>query len=143
MKVKDIMRGKVVTLHVGDSLDVAEDIMGMGHIRHLPVVDAEERVVGIVSQRDLFGATISSVLNFSKDKEQKWMHTIKVRDVMSPEVTTIDREAGLEEAVDKLVTEKFGCLPVVDKDGKLVGLLTETDCLRCFHDLLKTKQTAS
>lgn len=143
MKVKDIMRGKVVTLHVGDTLDVAGDIMGMGYIRHLPVVDTENRVVGIVSQRDLFRASISSVLKFSKDKEQEWMHTIKVRDVMSPEVTTIDREAGMVEAVDKLVAEKFGCLPVVDEDGKLVGLLTETDCLRCFHDLLKTRQTVS
>lgn len=139
MKVKDIMRGKVVSLHVGDTLDVVGDIIDMGHIRHLPVVDTENRVVGIVSQRDLFHATASSVLKLSQEKEQEWMHSIKVRDVMSPEVTTINHEAGMTEAVDKLVTQKFGCLPVVDEQDKLVGLLTETDCLRCFHDLLKMR----
>jgi len=139
MKVKDIMRSQVVSLHVGDTLDVVEDIMGMGHIRHLPVVDTDNRVVGILSQRDLLRATASSVLSLPQDKEQEWMHAIKVRDVMTPEVTTISGEAGMAEAVDKLVTQKFGCLPVVDEQGKLAGLLTETDCLRCFHNLLKMR----
>ena len=139
MKVKDIMRSKVVSLHVGDTLDVVGDITDMGHIRHLPVVDAENRVVGIISQRDLFRATASSVLQLPQYKEQEWMHSIKVRDVMIPEVTTISDEAGMAEAVDKLVTQKFGCLPVVDAQGKLAGLLTETDCLRCFHGLLKLR----
>lgn len=139
MKVKDIMRDQVVSLHVGDTLDVVEDIMGMGHIRHLPVVDTDNRVVGILSQRDLFRATASSVLSLPQDKEQEWLHAMKVRDVMTPAVTTIDREAGMAQAVDALVTQKFGCLPVVDEHGKLVGLLTETDCLRCFHNLLKLR----
>lgn len=139
MKVKDIMRSKVVSLHVGDTLNVVGDIMDMGHVRHLPVVDVENCVVGIVSQRDLFRATASSVLSLPHDKEQEWMHAIKVRDVMSPEVTTISGEAGMAEAVEKMVTQKFGCLPVVDEQDKLVGLLTETDCLRCFHDLLKIR----
>jgi CBS domain-containing protein len=56
---------------------------------------------------------------------------------MTKEVIQIGAEAGVVEAVDKIVTAKIGCLPVADEDGKLVGLLTETDCLRCFRDLLK------
>jgi len=63
--------------------------------------------------------------------------TVRVSDVMTKEVTLIGAEAGVVEAVDKMVTAKFGCLPVVDGDSTLVGLLTETDCLRCFRDLLK------
>ena len=137
MKVKDLMRTNVVTLHSSDALGIAEDIMNMGRIRHLPVVDADNRVVGIVTQRDLYKASISSVLGFAQAKEHEWLAKVRVRDVMTKEVTAIAPEAGVVEAVDKLVTAKFGCLPVVDEHGTLVGLLTETDCLRCFRDLLK------
>jgi CBS domain-containing membrane protein len=137
MKVKDLMRTNVVSLHIGDTLGVAEDIMSMGRIRHLPVVDEEHRVVGLVSQRDLFRASVSSVLGFDRAKEHEWMGKIKVRDIMTKQVVMIDAEAGVAEAVDKLVSDKLGCLPVADEQGKLVGLVTETDCLRCFRDLLK------
>lgn len=137
MKVKDVMRTNVVSLRVADTLGVAEDIMSMGRIRHLPVVDEDNRVVGLVSQRDLFRASISSVLGFDRSKEHEWMGTIKIRDVMTKQITLVDSEASMSEAVDKFVTDKIGCLPVVDDQGKLVGLLTETDCLRCFRDLLK------
>jgi len=137
MKVQDLMRTNVVTLHSSDALDIAADIMNMGRIRHLPVVDADNRVVGIVTQRDLYRASISSVLGFAQAKEHEWLGQVTVRDVMTKEVTAIGPEAGVVEAVDKLVTAKFGCLPVVDEHGTLVGLLTETDCLRCFRDLLK------
>jgi CBS domain-containing protein len=137
MKVKDLMRTHVVTLHSMDMLGVAEDIMSMGRIRHLPVVDTDNRVVGMVTQRDLYKASISSVLGFDRTKEHEWLGKVKVQDVMTKTVTMIGSEAGVVEAVDKMVMEKIGCLPVIDEQGKLMGLLTETDCLRCFRDLLK------
>jgi CBS domain-containing protein len=137
MKVKDLMRTHVVTLHFTDTLSVAEDIMSMGRIRHLPVLDGINRVVGVVTQRDLYKASISSVLGFNPAKEHEWLGKVKVQDVMNKTVTMIGPEAGIVEAVDKMVTEKIGCLPVVDAQGKLMGLLTETDCLRSFGDLLK------
>lgn len=137
MKVKDLMHTHIVTLHSSDALNVAEDIMSMGRIRHLPVLDGGNRVVGVVTQRDLYKASISSVLGIDRTREQEWLGKVKVRDMMTTTVTMIGAEAGVVEAVDKMVTEKIGCLPVVDEQGKLMGLLTETDCLRCFRDLLK------
>lgn len=137
MKVKDLMRTNVVTLQAADVLGVADDIMSMGRIRHLPVVDPANRVIGIVTQRDLYRASVSSVLGFDRAKEHEWLGQVRVRDIMTTNVITIDAEAGVVEAVDKMITGKIGSLPVVDENGKLVGLLTETDCLRCFHDLLK------
>ena len=137
MKVKDVMRSSVVTLGADDNLSVADDVMTMGRIRHLPVVDGRRRVVGLVTQRDLYKAAMSSVLGFTKAKEHEWLGTIKVSDVMTKKVMTIDTEAGITDAVDKMLSKKFGCLPVTDTEGCLVGLLTESDCLRCFHDLLK------
>lgn len=137
MKVRDIMHTNVVTLHSSDKLNVADDIMTMGRLRHLPVVDGHNRVMGIVTQRDLYKAAISSVLGFDRDKEQEWLENVKVADVMTTQVVTVAAEAGVSETVDKLLTMKIGCLPVVDAEGKLIGMITETDCLRCFRDLLK------
>lgn len=137
MKVRDLMHTSVITLDSSDKLNVAEDIMTMGRMRHLPVVDRHNRVVGIVTQRDLYKAAISSVLGFDRDKEQEWLGRVSVADVMTKEVVTVAAEAGVIETVDKLLTMKIGCLPVVDAEGKLIGVITETDCLRCFRDLLK------
>ena len=137
MKVKDVMRSRVVTLGAEDNLSVVDDVMSMGRIRHLPVVDGHRRVVGIVTQRDLYKAAMSSVLGFTKAKEHEWFGKVKVGDVMTKKVTTIDTEAGITDAVNKMLSKKFGCLPVTDKEGRLLGLLTESDCLRCFRDLLK------
>jgi acetoin utilization protein AcuB len=137
MKVKDLMRTKVVSLRVEDTLGVADDIMSMGRIRHLPVVDDQNRVVGIVTQRDLYRASISSVLGFDRSKEHEWLGKVRVQDIMTRKVIMISPEAGVSDAVEKFVSEKIGCLPVADAQGKLMGLLTETDCLRCFRDLLK------
>lgn len=137
MKVRDIMHTSVITLQSGAKLSIAEDIMTMGRIRHLPVVDGHARVVGIVTQRDLYKAAISSVLGFDPDKEHQWLGKVTVADVMTKEVVTVSAEAGVMDAVEKMLTLKIGCLPVVDAEGKPAGVLTETDCLRCFRDLLK------
>ena len=56
---------------------------------------------------------------------------------MTKKVTTIDMEAGTTDAVDKMLSKTCGCLPVTDNEGCLVGLITESDCLRCLRDLLK------
>lgn len=137
MKVKDVMRTNVVTLHVTDNLGVADDVMKMGRIRHLPVVDSQRQVVGLLTQRDLYKAAISSVLGFTKTKAHEWLGKINVGEVMTGAVTSVDMDAGIVEAVDKMLSKKFGCLPVTDRDGRLVGLITESDCLRCFRDLMK------
>jgi CBS domain-containing protein len=137
MKVRDIMHTSVITLQSSDKLSVAEDIMTMGRIRHIPVVDGHYRVVGILTQRDLYKAAISTVLGFDRDKEHEWLGKVTVADVMTKDVVSVSAEAGVMDAVDKMLTMKIGCLPVVDAEGKPTGLLTETDCLRCFRDLLK------
>jgi CBS domain-containing protein len=130
------MNRDVVTLAVDDALDIAKDIMTLGRIRHLPVVGAGGRLVGIVTQRDLLKASLSSVLSLSARAERDWLAKVRVGDVMSSPVVTIGPDVPVSEAVETMLVRKFGCLPVVD-DGTLVGLVTETDCLRHLDDLLR------
>ena len=139
MKVKDLMQTDLVTLRTNDTLDVAEDIMGMGRFRHLPVVHADMRLVGMVSQRDLLRASVSSFLKMSAHKRQQWLGTIAVREVMSKRVVAVEAETDIAEALHLLLSEKFGCLPVVEYK-KLVGILTDTDLLAYLQSLLPAGQ---
>lgn len=134
MFVADLMQCEVVTLQASDTLDLADDIMRLGRIRHLPVV-VGERVVGILSQRDLFRAAISSVLAFRPTAEREWLGKIRVEEVMAKRVVTARSDWTIRQAVDVMLDKRIGCLPVVD-DGRLVGLLSETDCLRLLGRML-------
>jgi len=134
MLVRDLMQRDVVTLKLGDSLGLAEDIMELGRIRHLPVTSGGV-VVGVVSQRDLYRAAVSSMLRMSRSAERQWLAEIPVHNVMSDDVYTIEPDASVQRAVDVMLTRRIGCLPVVEH-GKLVGLLSETDCLRYLARVL-------
>jgi acetoin utilization protein AcuB len=134
MDIEHLMEREVVTLDASDTLDLADDIMRLGRIRHMPVLSAG-RLVGILSQRDLFRAGISSVLAFRRAAESEWLSKIAVREVMTTHVFTIAPTAPIREAVAVMLAKRVGCLPVV-RDGQLVGLLSESDCLRYLARLL-------
>jgi CBS domain-containing membrane protein len=135
MQVWQLMSSDVVTLDAKATLDVAGDLMTLKRIRHLPVVHGDE-LVGLVSQRDLFLAGVSSVLQFRRSAEKEWLAHIKIAEVMSRDVITVAPEADAEEAVTRMLDHKIGCLPVV-AGGKLVGLLSETDLLRYLRRILQ------
>ncbi len=127
MKVRDIMVKEVATLDINDELSLANDIMRLGRIRHLPVVDGG-RLVGIVSERDLFRSSLAQALGYGTKTTREIMKTLSIKDVMVPEVVTIAPDAEACDAVQLMLDKKIGCVPVVDKD-RLVGLITETDIL--------------
>jgi len=134
MQVWQLMSSDVATLDVNTTLNVADDLMQLKRIRHLPVL-AGGRLVGLITQRDLFLAGVSSVLSFRRQAEKEWLGHIRIKEVMTTDLVTIAREADVEEAVTRMLEHKIGCLPVVAA-GKLVGLLTETDCLRYLRRIL-------
>lgn len=126
--VKEIMVKEPVTLECDDILDVADDIMALGRIRHLPILE-RGRVVGVLSQRDLFHSALVKVLGFKQREQKDLMRTVRVREVMSRPVITISPDAAVKEAARLMMEEKIGCLPVVEGE-KFVGVVTETDILR-------------
>jgi len=126
--VQEIMTTQVETLKRSDSLRTAKDIMERNKIRHFPVVE-NGKVVGVVSHRDLLGASLSSTLAYRKDKENAFLDNLSLAGVVHEPAITIRRDASIQEAARLMTDEKIGCLPVVDGDG-LVGLVSETDILR-------------
>jgi len=135
MTVDDLMEREVVTLNAGDTLSLADDVMRLGRIRHLPVVE-EGLLVGILSQRDLFRAAVSSVLQLAQSSEREWLARIPVRAVMTPTVISVPPGTSIRRAVEIMLEKRIGCLPVAER-GRLLGLLSETDCLRHLAHLLR------
>ncbi len=127
MKVKEVMVKEVATLDANDELSLANDIMRLGRIRHLPVVDGA-RLVGIVSERDLFRSSLAQALGYGGENSRELMKTLHIKDIMVREIITISPELDLCQAVKMMVDKKIGCLPVVEHD-RLVGLITETDIM--------------
>jgi CBS domain-containing protein len=134
IKVRDLMQVDPITVDVSARLDVADQLMRVERIRHLPVVAAGS-VVGIVTERDLYRAAASSMLGLRPGTEEDWLARIPVSEMMTGEVLTAHPDATLASAVELMVRERIGCLPVVE-DGVLVGLVSETDCLRHLAELL-------
>jgi CBS domain-containing protein len=126
---KDVMSYQIVTLSVDDHLDLAEDIMRLGQIRHMPVVDGT-RLVGVVSSRDLLAASLSKALDFEPLERRTHIGSVEVRKVMSTDLFTVAPDDPLEMVASVMVEHKVGCVPVADSDANLVGLVTETDLLK-------------
>lgn len=130
MKVKEIMAKEVATLKVDDELSLAEDIMHLGRIRHLPVTDGD-KLVGIISERDLFKASLASVIDYDYQIKRDYMKTVVIKEVMKTDLITVQPDASVKEAAEMMLHHKIGCLPVVE-GYRMVGLITETDILRLY-----------
>ena len=127
-RVGDIMKRQVVSVGVGDRLSTVEDIMTLGGVRHMPVVRGG-KLVGVVSERDLLRASLSNLEATSRDDRRAFLHAVEIRTVMSSPPIVIGANAGITHAARLMADHKIGCLPVVDDEGDLVGLITETDVL--------------
>ena len=129
------MSKKVFTIQEDKKLIGAKEIMDWAHIRHVPVVNAKQEVVGMISHRDLLAASISSAgLKVSDEERNRQLGTIPLQSVMRSPVKTIDTTATIQEAARMMRSQKIGCLPVVER-GKLVGILTDYDLLRVVEEL--------
>lgn len=127
------MSQKMVTISESDTLSTVEDIMTLGHVRHMPVVKAGQ-LVGVVSERDLLRASLSNLTGFGSDERRAFLHVVEITRVMSAPAITVAPEASVEEAAQVMAERKIGCLPVVEGED-LVGIITETDVLRYFAGL--------
>ena len=123
MIVHDRMSSHPVTIDPETSTLVALNMMQYHRLRHLPVVNADGHVVGIVAERDL-------------------LHThLEVAEVMVHDVVTVEPQTSIGDAAMLMARHHFGSLPVVNEEGKLVGILTESDIFRAFADLLSEQRS--
>ena len=133
-QVKTYMTGSPIALEAGAPALAALDLMIDHCVRHLPVIDAERRVVGVVGFNDLraaFPIPISLSAPATSD-ERRELLGLAVSDVMSDAPITIDAKQPVEKAAQIMLDKRISCLPVVDDEGRLDGILSESDLLQAL-----------
>lgn len=125
-QVRDLMSPLVRTLERNDKLSIADTVMRNERIRHLPILDDAGRLVGIVSQRDLFLNALVRALGHGTVVRDRALGSIAVKQVMTEEVVTTTPETPITAAAQIMVDRKIGCLPVVEGNA-VVGILSESD----------------
>ncbi len=127
--VRDLMVDPVVTLGRNDRLSVANNLLKQERIRHIPVLDDDGRLCGIVTQRDLFRGALLRALGYGSRIADKMYESLPVKEAMTSDVLTTSPETPVREAAHVMLENKVGCLPVVVA-GKLVGIITEGDFVK-------------
>ncbi|BDG06248.1 CBS domain-containing protein [Anaeromyxobacter oryzae] len=125
--VADFMTKDLVTVRESDDVALAESLLRLGGIRHLPVV-RDGRVVGLLTHRDVLRSS-QSAKTAARD--------LPVRDVMTPDPVCVRATSSLAHAARLMLERKYGCLPVADDEGKLVGIVTEADFVRFAADVVR------
>ncbi len=133
MNVRNLMATDVVTVDRNDDLRLVDDIMAERGIRHIPVVE-DDAIVGMVTQRDMFKAQMSSAMGYGEKSQRSFLHTVLVKEIMTYPVITIGPETPVVEAADLIMRKGIGCLPVVQGD-RLVGVITKTNLLQRLRGL--------
>jgi CBS domain-containing membrane protein len=129
--VRDLMTERVFTLKGRDDLAALYDLMDSRHVRHVPVVDNDGELIGLVTDRDLSRSALGAVEELPLSVERDILRRRRVRDIMATEPDVIEPDATLREAAELLLENKVGCLPVVE-GLHLVGILTEADFVRDY-----------
>lgn len=124
--VSEVMTRDVYSIDENDQLaNLLEAMKSLG-VRHIPVTDGDH-LVGLVTERDLLRISTSTLLPNYKESDAFLKKTFHVRDVMQTEVTSVQPETPLLEAGRILHRQRIGCLPIVDSNNVLLGILTEAD----------------
>ena len=141
LKIKDIMTSEVFVLHAAQTLELLRSLMRIKHVRHVPIVDPDNTFVGLMTHRDLLAQTISHLAEVDDEEQEYLDRHIHIMNIMKTDVTTVDPEMDVCNAITMLLEHKYGCLPVVT-DGKLVGIVTEADFLKLTLDLLRKSESS-
>ncbi len=140
--VGDLMTRDVSVVRASDSLLFAYRIMRRRRIRHLPVVDADHHVVGVITQRDLLAAQSSSLGLGGEEALVRVLARSEASDVMETHVSTARADEPAAEAGRRMLRHKIGCLPVVTRVGVLAGIVTAEDFLRWATEHMIVPDTA-
>lgn len=124
MLVRDCMSTRPVTIRSDADYKVGLRLMQEHDLHHVPVLDAEKKLIGIVAERDLLLAAAHHLQS-----------VVEVGEVMHRGVVTATRNMPIADAAALMIDHRIGGLPVVDARGRVVGVITETDIFRAFVEM--------
>lgn len=137
MLVREVMSPDPITIRPDDTLRTAQELMAGCGCRRLPVIDESQRLVGIITDRDVRLALNSPLIMRERWQDDMLVTQTTVEVCMTPEPVTIEPDAPLIEAVDLLLKRNISGLPVIE-NNRLVGIITITDMLHALRNVLST-----
>jgi acetoin utilization protein AcuB len=138
MIVRQIMKQDITTLRSDDPISLALATMKKNKIRHIPIVNESNQLIGIVTERDVKDASPSI---FQLELKEDFLNK-PIKEIMSTDLITGHPLDFVEEVAAIIIDNKIGCLPIL-QDQQLVGLITESDLLHTFVKLTGADQPAS
>ena len=141
--VKDIMTRNVVTVNQNSTLLELKNLMYDHDLRRLPVVNDAGQVVGIVTNTDVSMASPTDASTLSRYEASYLLSRIKVKDVMTHSVKTVYDSAGLEDVADIMYHDRIHSVPVIDDNGNLCGIVTDTDVFRAMAEIFGVAQNST
>jgi CBS domain-containing protein len=138
MKVVDLMTNDPLTVTAAETVGKANELMAENNIRQIPVVNGRE-LLGIVTDRDI-RAFLSEALVGEPEARERALETA-VREIMTTEPLSMAPDDDLKDAVEMLIEQKFGAIPVVDEAEGLVGIVSYVDVLRSYLERLQEEST--
>lgn len=134
MLVRERMSHPVITIAPDSSMQDALNLMRQEHVRRLPVVDGHGQLIGIITATNLDKASPSEATTLSVWEIRELVSRVRIDKIMTRNVVTIDEDTPIEEAARVMADGKFSGLPVTS-NGKMVGLITETDLFKVFLEM--------
>jgi len=131
--VDEMMTTGAQTLTADNSLADVQDVMEKFSCHHVPIVNGDSELTGLVSHRDVLKVTESSLVGSGSRFEPA---SVKIGDFMTREVFSVGPQTSLRKAAIHIRTQRYGCLPVLE-GKKLVGLITDSDFVNIAIDLLE------
>ena len=140
MFVKDRMTPNPIFGSPDMAVTEAQNLMAENKIRHLPILDEDQKLVGLITQRSLESALPSDVSSFSRFEISYTLSQLKVHSIMIKDLFLVDPDTPIEDAALLMADKKLGALPVV-KDGSLIGIMSGEDLFIAMTDLLGTRKS--
>lgn len=135
--VSDLMTADPLCVNRHSSLKDAHDLMREKNIRHIPVIDESGALVGMLTQKIMIARIMGLMAQFGATALERKEKQQLVADMMATDFATVTQEQSLKEVAGFFVKNRHGCLPVVDENNKIKGILTSSDFVRLAADLLK------
>ena len=134
--VEEFMTSELFTMSETDTVNDARKVMTERHIRHIPITDHENRLVGLVTQRDILAATGPEPVGQDNKALDTGEAGTRLSDIMMKNVSVIDKGDSLRIAAMYMQSHKYGCLPVVS-NGRLAGIITDSDFISIAINLIE------
>lgn len=134
--VQEMMSPDPKTLSRFNSLADARKLMEENRFRHIPIVNDNRELIGLVTQRNVFASSISAQELIDKEDLSRIESGTLLADIMSTDLTTVTTNVKVSDAAHLIHKKKFGCLPVVNHEYRLVGIITDHDFVAITIQLL-------